>query len=121
MKTQDAKHWAHALFQEVWQDLNVDKVKDYYHRDVVVDMGKQHADFEDIINRVEFIKDKYHTFRNKIIDVVAEDDKIVVCCHQWYGKQTNPDVIICIYTMEASKVKLARACVNSDIDYFQRA
>lgn len=112
----------HNLIKDVWTDLNQDKIAHYYHKDVKVQFGKQHAEYKDIVHRMEYVKAHYEKIINNIEDVVVENNKVVVRLTQIYQKHNGSEHtynILAIYQIENNKVTALWSCIDPNINYFE--
>ena len=112
------------LFTEVWTKLDVNKIPDFYHQDVVLQMGKQTAYYQDIQHRLEYVKEHYQEVNNDIQDVLVDGDKIIVRLQQDYvpknSTKHNSFVIMAIYQMQDGKIIKAWGCIDPNVNYFDK-
>ena len=120
MNQPQARQWAEHLFTEVWGKLNESLLSQYYHSDVVLQIGKQTAHFKDMVHRMQFVKSRYHFIKNTLNDVLVDGDKIVVRLTQVMGDTHKPSEIIVIYQLKDGKVSHAWMCADPAINYFEK-
>jgi predicted SnoaL-like aldol condensation-catalyzing enzyme len=122
MNKQQATQFVTNLFKEVWTDLNPEKISVYYHANVLMHFGKQEVRYQDIVNRMAYIKKHNLTIRNQIEDVLVDGDKVCLRLSQQYiGHDKTDDYrIIAIYQLKDGKVAQGWAVIDDRIDYYAK-
>ena len=124
MNHEKAKKFINNLFAEIWTKLDSSKLPDFYHQDVVLQMGKQTAYYQDIEHRLEYVKEHYQAIHNDIQDILVDGDKIIVRLQQDYvpkqSAQHKSFVIMAIYQMQDDKVIKGWGCIDPNVNYFEK-
>lgn len=125
MNKNEMKQFVETLFKEVWDNIAVEKIEQYYDKNLVAHMGKQDVGFDDILHRAKFVKEKYGKLENKLEQVLCDGNRATV-----HLRQTSTDkitgqkeerILILIYKLENNKVKELWALFDKEIDYLEVA
>lgn len=125
MQENEAIEFVINLFDQVWSELKLEAVSEFYDKTVIGYFGNQAIGFQDITNRVAFLKNNFAAMRSTIQDIVVEKDKIAVCVNQTLiEKDSNKQHFfkaIAVYKMQNKKIVGIQICTDSQMDYFQRS
>jgi len=124
MHKQDTVKFIHNLFQEVWTELNMDKLKQYYHEDLVGYIAGANISFQDVKNRLEYIKKTYHSIKNDLQEILVDKDKIALRLQQTYYSKHNEALhvyeLMAIYQLRGEKISAAWAIISPHVEYFAK-
>lgn len=123
MNRDQAIKFVNNLFTEVWTNLDVSKIPHFYHKDVEMQIGKKTAYYENIVHRLEFVKEHYQTVENEIQHVLVDGDKVIVRLRQHYRQANDVNgktyAIVFIYQLQNDKVLKGWGCIDPNVNYFE--
>lgn len=110
------------LFNDVWTNLQQDSIETYYDKSLVGSVGKEHINYQAILNRMAYIKEHYKTVQNDIREIIVDEDKVVIHLSQTlFNKsgQSENFKVIGIYKLKNNKVIEINAWTSPEINYFE--
>ena len=125
MNNEQAREFVKNLYQQVWHPMNIDKIDDFYHKDVIAHLGDETANYEDINNRIKYCKDNYKNIYGQHQEVYAEGNMIAFRLLQGgVEKETGAEHkydTIAMYRLRDNKVAEVYAVFDEQFDFFVKA
>lgn len=124
MNKQQSIDFIQRLFQELWLPRNADKLPEFYHKDLVAQIGHQTASYEDILNRLNYSKTNHEKLTIELEDILVDENKISVRTRQTVqDKKHGSSTYLAFFTYEMRDGKIAKlwSVFDNSFDYFEKA
>jgi hypothetical protein len=124
MNKKQATHFLKRLFKELWDHPAPEKVANFYHKNMTCYVGKQRITFSDIKNRAIFAHKHFSKVTTKILDVIAEDNKIAFRVNQIITPKDGIKNLvynnIIIYHLRNGKIAKMWFLTDQELNYLEK-